>query len=70
MNTPEMSQVIERAEHLLWVIARQDVECLSGHCPGILRRLRELEERARCLGVTDLYREVLRSTEATTKIVL
>lgn len=70
MNTPEITQVVETAGHLLWVIARQDVESLSEQRPGILRRLHELEQRACGLGVDDLYREVLRSAEVATKIVL
>jgi hypothetical protein len=69
MNTPELTRVVERAEHLLWVLARQDVECLSERRGGILRRLQELEESARSLGVSDLYQEVLRGAPGT-KIML
>jgi len=70
MKNSELTGLLERAEHLLWVIARQDVESLLEQRTGILRRLHELEERARILGVPDLYEEVLRGSPGTTKIVL
>ena len=66
----ELTTVIERAEHLLWVIARHDVESLSGQRDGVLRRLRELEKRASQLGISDLYQEVLREGPDMTKIFL
>ncbi len=59
---------MERAEHLLWVIARHDVESWSERPAGILRRLRELEAQATQLGVSDLYQEVLRDVPGMTKI--
>lgn len=68
MQASELSTVVERAEHLLWVIARHDVESLSGARSGLLRRLHELEERARRLGVNDLYQKVLREGPEITKI--
>ena len=70
MKNSDLSSLVERAEHLLWVIARQDVESLSEQRPTVLRRLQELEESARRLGVPDLYQEVLRGAPGTTKIML
>jgi len=70
MGSSELKGMVERAEHLLWVIARHDVESLSERPAGVLRRLRELETRAIQLGVTDLYREVLRAAPGMTTIFL
>ena len=70
MNSSEIRDVVDRAEHLLWVIARHDVERLSARPADALRRLRELEARAAQLGVDDLYGEVLRETPGMTKIFL
>ena len=70
MNSSEIRAVVERAEHLLWVIARHDVESLSERPADVLRRLRELEARATQLGVSDLYQEVLRDVPGMTKILL
>jgi len=70
MSSSEILGVVERAEHLLWVIARHDVENLSDRPTDVLRRLRELEARAAHLGVTDLYQEVLREAPGMTKIFL
>jgi len=61
MYSTELAELRERAEHLLWVIARCDVESLSEQRAGVLRQLHQLEERAGRLGVFDLYREILRS---------
>ncbi len=65
MHTSELTRVVERAEHLLWILARQDVECLCEQRGGILRRLQELEQWAGRLGVSDLYEEVLRGAAGT-----
>ena len=70
MNGSEIQGVVERAEHLLWVIARHDVESLSERPTDVLRRLRELEAQASRLGVPDLYQEVLREAPGMTKIFL
>ena len=70
MPSFELTTLIERAEHLLWVLARQDVESLSGQRADVLRRLRELELQAIECGITDLYEEVLRGGPETTKIFL
>lgn len=70
MNSSEILEVVERTEHLLWVIARHDVESLSDRRTDVLRRLRELEVQAAHLGVTDLYQEVLREAPGMTKIFL
>jgi len=61
MVSPEFAGLIERAEHLLWVIARYDVENLSGTRRNVLDQLRSVEESARRFGVNshELYREVL-----------
>ena len=65
-----LTELIEQAEHLLWVIARSDVEGLSAPRSDILCRLEALERRAREIGVTDLYSRVLRQGASLTKIML
>ena len=70
MQAPGLRTLLERAEHLLWVITRCDVEGLSTPRADVLRRLAELEYRAAQLGVPDLYRKVLQESPALTKIVL
>lgn len=70
MPNLELTTLIERAKHLLWVIARQDVESLTACRSHVLRQLRELEMRARERGVADLYQEVLRGAPGTSKILL
>lgn len=70
MPSFELTTFIERAEHLLWVIARHDVESLSGQRADVLCRLRELEAQALQWGITDLYEEVLRTGPGLTKIFL
>jgi hypothetical protein len=63
MVSPEFAGLVQRAEHLLWVIARYDVENLSGTRRNVLGQLRAVEERASRLGVNseELYREVLQN---------
>ena len=56
MKTSETGRVIDGAEHLLWVLARQDVEALHVQRQYVLQRLCELEKRAGELGIPDLYR--------------
>lgn len=51
--------LIGRARELLWVIARCDVEDVSGHRGLALAQLRELESRANAQEIADLYREVV-----------
>jgi hypothetical protein len=58
----EVAELVRRAEHLLWVVARCDVEGLSSTRNTALHNLRRLEERAAQLNSTDLYREVLDHT--------
>src|SRR5579883_2771314 len=70
VSNSELAQVVERAEHLLWVIARQDVDCLSNQRRPVLRQLQELEAHARNLGAADLYAEVLRGSSGLTRIGL
>lgn len=53
-----MADIVRQAEHLLWVMARCDVEGLSSTRRTILQALHELEERAAGLNTPDLYREV------------
>ena len=60
MASPELAEVMESTEHLLWVIARCDVENLAPPRLSLLRQLRDVEARSVQLGVTDLYGEVLR----------
>ena len=70
MPSFELTTLIERAEYLLWVIARHDVESLAGPRADALRRLRELEAEALQWGITDLYQEVLREGPGLTKICI
>jgi len=53
------AEVVRAAEHLLWVLARADVENLSAPRCDLLHRLDELERRAAALRIPDLYRQVL-----------
>ncbi|HJT87790.1 MAG TPA: hypothetical protein VJ732_08035 [Bryobacteraceae bacterium] len=64
MRFSEAAQVIERAEYLLWVIARQDVENLSRERAAILRELAGLEAAALHLRIPDLYGEVLQVAQS------
>jgi hypothetical protein len=59
MGHPEAAEVVRAAEHLLWVLARADVENLSAPRRDLLHRLDELESRAADLNIPDLYRQVL-----------
>jgi hypothetical protein len=59
MVSSEIAQVVRAAEHLLWVLARADVENLSAPRSDLLHRLEELERRAAGLNIPDLYRQVL-----------
>lgn len=59
VRTSELTEIIGHAEHLLWVIARLDVESVVAPRTSALRRLRELEAHALQLGIADLYGEVL-----------
>ena len=70
MQSPELTVLVERAEHLLWVIARSDVENLSAQRTDALRRLGELEHRALQFGERDLYRKVLLESPDLIKIVV
>ena len=70
MPVPELTALIDRAEHLLWVLARADVENLSGHRADILRQLGALEDQALRSGVPDLYEKVLLANPDPTKIML
>lgn len=70
MPAPELTAVIDRAEHLLWVLARADVENLSARRVGILRQLHALEDQAQQLGVPDLYEKVLLAKPNPTRIML
>jgi hypothetical protein len=62
MYSTKFVELRERAEHLLWVIARCDVEGLAEQRRAVLRQLQDLEESAGRLGILNLYREVLRSS--------
>jgi hypothetical protein len=57
----EAAEIANRAEELLWVIARSDVENVRSHRDRALEQLRELESAASALSIPDLYREVLRA---------
>jgi hypothetical protein len=57
-STP--AEIASRAEELLWVIARCDVENVRSHRDTALEQLRNLELRAAALNMPDLYEEVCR----------
>jgi hypothetical protein len=59
MGYSEAAAVVRAAEHLLWILARADVENLSAPRCDLLHRLEELERRAAGLNIPDLYRQVL-----------
>jgi len=59
MGYPEAAEVVQATEHLLWVLARADVENLSAPRCDLLHRLDELERRAAALNIPDLYSQVL-----------
>jgi hypothetical protein len=59
MGYSEATEVVWAAEHLLWVLARADVEGLSAPRCDLLHRLDELERRAADLNIPDLYGQVL-----------
>lgn len=59
MYSGEALELIGSVEHLLWVMARCDVESLSSQRTMVLRQLRELESRAAALHIPDVYREVI-----------
>lgn len=61
MATSELAGLTERAEHLLWIIARSDVEDLPDQRPGVLQRLHDVEAQASQLGVANLYDEIFQS---------
>ena len=52
--------VIERAEQLLWVVLRCDVENLASQRRSAMAALAAVEARAAELGIRDLYREITR----------
>jgi hypothetical protein len=64
MQSLELATLIERAKHLLWTLARQDVENLSGQRSNILRELHDLEKRSARFNVSSLYQEVVTTAEA------
>jgi uncharacterized protein YunC (DUF1805 family) len=51
----ETLELLNRAEHMLWVIAAADVDGVTAHRQIVLMKLEELESKARELGVQDLY---------------
>jgi hypothetical protein len=55
------AEIAHRAEELLWVIARCDVENVSSHRDRALEQLRELESLACGLNMPDLYQEVFKA---------
>lgn len=59
MYSGQALEVIGSVEHLLWVLARCDVESLTSQRSAVLRQLSELEVRAEALHIPDLYREVV-----------
>jgi hypothetical protein len=61
MQNPGRPWIVERAEELLWVIARCDVENLQAHRATALERLGDLELEAAEMRIPDLYREVVQA---------
>jgi hypothetical protein len=59
MGSSEAAEVVRAAEHVLWVLARADVENLSAPRCDLLEKLDELERRAADLNIPDLYHQVL-----------
>jgi hypothetical protein len=59
MQNSGTPRILERADQLLWVMARCDVENVHGHRTTVLERLCELELRAAAVRIPDLYREVV-----------
>lgn len=57
-------EVVSRAAELLWVVARCDVESVSAHRRTVLDGLRDLEDAAARLNISDLYQAVLNSESA------
>ena len=53
------SELIGRARELLWVIARCDVEDVTGHRGLALAQLCDLESCAGALHISDLYEEIV-----------
>jgi hypothetical protein len=61
MQNSGRPKIVDRAEELLWVIARCDVENTQAHRSTALERLRNLELRAAEMRIPDLYREVVKA---------
>lgn len=51
--------IIQRAQQLLWVVLRSDVENLASQRRRALGALHDLELQASEVGIPDLYRQVL-----------
>lgn len=60
MDNSTPAEITHRAEELLWVIARCDVENVRSHRDTALEQLRNLELRAAALNIPDLYAELFR----------
>lgn len=61
MQSVELTDLVDQAERLLWMLARYDVEGLSDQRRHVLGRLHELESRAKVLGIPDFYTQVLQN---------
>jgi hypothetical protein len=51
----ETFELLSRAEYLLRVIAAADIDGVTAHRRMVLRKLEELESKARELGILNLY---------------
>jgi hypothetical protein len=51
----EMLELLNRAEYMLWVIAAADIDGVTAHRRIVLLKLKELESKARELGIQNLY---------------
>jgi len=60
MENSTPTEIACRAEQLLWVIARCDVENVRSHRDTALEHLRNLELQAAAMNIPDLYGEVCR----------
>jgi len=54
----QRTAIIERAQQLLWVVVRCDVENLASQRRTAMEALAEVEATAEELGIRDLYGEI------------
>ena len=64
MQHADNAVLVQRADELLWVMARCDVEGVSAHRERLLERLFDLETRNSQLHLPDLYEAVVSLEES------